>query len=129
MLVSSSLGKTVAEGLLADSVEAHTSEINLAEVEYVLCRKLGHTTAKAKVDALRNSNYALIVDTEQASRLAAKIKCGRTLALPDCYTLATAELTGSKALFAFREVELERETKRQPLSVELVFLEDFLNRH
>jgi predicted nucleic acid-binding protein len=128
MLLSSDLGSAVEEALIADSAEGHSSEVNLAEAEYVLCRKVGAKTAKSKLDNLRDSNYVLIVDTEQASRIAAEIKCGRALALADCYTLATAKLTGSKAVFAFRETELEREMKRRPYDVELVFLEDLIKK-
>jgi len=128
MLLSSDPGKAVEEALIADSAEGHSSELNLAEAEYILCRKLGLKAAESKLDNLRNSNYVLIVDTEQASRIAAEIKCSRTLALADCYTLATAKLTGSKALFAFRETELEREMKRRPYDVELIFLEDLMKK-
>jgi predicted nucleic acid-binding protein len=128
MLLSSDLGRTVEEALIADSAEGHSSEVNLAEAEYILCRKLGWQLAKSKLDGLRNSNYVLTVDTEQASRIAAEIKCSRALALADCYTLATAKVTGSKALFAFRERELDREMKKRPCDVEVIFLEDLMKK-
>jgi predicted nucleic acid-binding protein len=102
--------------------------VNLAEAEYVLCRKLGPETAKSKLNNLRNSNYVATVDTEQASRIAAQIKRSRNIALADCYTLATAKVTESNALFAFRETELEREMKRQPFDVEVIFLEDLTKK-
>jgi predicted nucleic acid-binding protein len=41
---------------------------------------------------------------EQVSKTAALIKCERALALGDCYALATAKATGSKALFVWVEV-------------------------
>lgn len=128
LLLSSDLGKAVEEALISESADGHSSEVNLAEAEYVLCRKLGAETAKSKLDGLRNSNYVPIVDSEQASRIAAEIKCSRALALADCYTLATAKVTESKALFAFRETELEREMKRRPYDVEVIFLEDLFNK-
>lgn len=126
MLLSSDFGKTVTEALIADSADAHTSEVNLTEAEYVLCRRLGPEISKSKIDNLRNLNYALVTDTGLVSRIAAQIKCKRALSLPDCYALATAKATASNALFAFREKELEREMKKQPFEVEVVFLEDFL---
>jgi predicted nucleic acid-binding protein len=126
LLPSSQLGRAVMEALIADSVEAHTSEVNLAEAEYVLCRRLGHDTSKSKVNNLRNSGYAVAADTEQVSRIAAQIKCKRALSLADCYTLATAKATASKALFAFREKDLDREMKRHPYEVEVIFLEDLV---
>jgi predicted nucleic acid-binding protein len=126
MLLSSDLGKTVTDALIADSAEAYTSEVNLAEAEYILCRKLGHETSKSKIDSLRNSNYTIVVDTENVSRIAAQIKCRRALSLPDCYALATAKATGSDALFAFREKELVREMKKHPHEVKVIFLEDLM---
>jgi len=41
MPLSSELGKAVTEALIADQAEGYTSEVNLAEAEYVLCRRLG----------------------------------------------------------------------------------------
>lgn len=128
MLLSSDLGGIVTEALIAESAEAHLSEVNLSEAEYILCRKLGWETAESKVDNLRRSNYVLVVDTEQVSKIAARIKCERALALGDCYALATAKATGSKALFAFREEELQREMKRRSFDVQLIFLEDMVKK-
>lgn len=125
MLVSSRLGEIVVDALTSDSAQAYASEINLTEAEYVLCRKLGVEAAKSKVESLRNSNYLLVADTERVSRVAAEIKCARALSLADCYTIATAKVTGSKALFAFRERDLQREMKKRAYDVELTFLEDF----
>ena len=79
MLLSSDLGKTVEEALIADSAEGHSSEVNLAEAEYILCRKLGPEIAKSKLGGLRNSNYVLAVDTEEASRIAAQINAAALL--------------------------------------------------
>jgi predicted nucleic acid-binding protein len=126
MLLSSDLGGMITEALVAESAEAHSSEVNLTEAEYVLCRKLGWETAESKVDNLRRSNYVLIADTEQVSKIAARIKCERALAFGDCYTLATAKATSSKALFAFREKKLQREMRRRPFDVQLIFLEDMM---
>lgn len=124
MLISSPQGEAVTGALISESAEAYSSEVNLAEAEYVLCRKLGVETARSKINLLRRSNYITITDTESVSRIAAEIKCERALAIGDCYTLATAKLTGSKAIFAFREVELQREVTRRPCKVEVIFLED-----
>jgi uncharacterized protein len=128
MLLSSDLGKLVTEALIAGSADAHTSEVNLTEAEYVLCRRLGTEISKSKLDNLRNSNYAVVTDTALVSRIAAQIKCERALSLPDCYAIATAKATASNALFAFREKELEHEMKKQPFDVQVVFLEDLLKK-
>ncbi len=129
MMLGTPLGEVVRDALLSDSPEMHTSEVNLAEAGYVLCRKLGEDKAASKLDKLRNSNYILIADMEAVSRLAAKIKCTHSVSLVDCFTLATAKITGSKALFVRREADLEREMKKRPFEVELIFLEEMNKRN
>jgi hypothetical protein len=127
MLVSSSLGGWVMNALISDSVQAYTSDVNLAEAEYVLCRKLGPEESRSKIDDLKNSNYLTVANSEQVSRIAAQIKCKRAISLSDCFCLATAEATASKPLFAFREKELEREMKKRNGELRVVFLEDLVN--
>ena len=91
MLVSSSLGEWFMNALIADSAQAYTSDVNLAEAEYVLCRKLGPEESRSKVDNLRNSNYVIAANSEQVSRIAAQIKCKRAISFADCFCLATGE--------------------------------------
>jgi predicted nucleic acid-binding protein len=128
MLVSSTLGRYLTDALIADSAQAYTSEVNLAEAEYVLCRKLGSEASKTKLDNLRKSNYAVVADTEQVSGIAAQIKCERRISFADCYSLPTSKVTASKALFAFREKELMREIRRDSAGVEVIFLEDLAEK-
>jgi predicted nucleic acid-binding protein len=84
---------------------------------------LGRTQARSKVDNLVRSNYINLTDAGRLYANAAEIKCERALALGDCYTIANAKVTGSTALFAFREEELNREIKRKPFDVEIEFIE------
>ena len=77
---------------------------------------------------MRASNYFVVADTEQVSRIAAQIKCERKLSLADCYSLATSKATTSKVLFAFREKELVDEIKRDAGEIEVIFLEDILEK-
>jgi predicted nucleic acid-binding protein len=124
MLVASTLGEWVTNALIAESAHAYVSDVNLAEAEYVLCRKLGPDESRSKIDNLRNSNYVTVADCEQVSRLAAQIKCKRSISFADCFCLATGEATASKPLFAFKEKELQREIKRRGSELEITFLED-----
>ena len=126
MLLSSDIGGMVTKALVAESAQAHSSEVNLAEALYVLCRKLGWETAESKLHNLRQSNYVSVADTEHVSRIAAQIKCERALALGDCFTFATAKATSSRALFASREKELLREMKRRSFDVQITFLEELM---
>jgi len=58
MLISSPAGKYVTDARLTNS------ELNLAEAEYIICRKLGQDTSKSKMDKLRASNYFVVADAE-----------------------------------------------------------------
>ena len=124
MLAATPLGQLMNQCLLSDSVIAHTSYLNLSEAEYILCRKVGHELSRSKVENLLRSNYLNVIDMEQLHAIAAQTKCERSLALADCYSLATAKFTKSKALFAFKEEELIKEINKTPGEVEIEFLED-----
>ena len=124
MLLGTAIGRIMSNSLLSDSpITAHSCHFNLSEAEYVLCRLLGRTLARSKVDNLVRSNYITLTDAERLYAKAAEIKCERALALGDCYTIANAKVTSSTALFAFREEELNREMERKPFDVEIRFIE------
>jgi predicted nucleic acid-binding protein len=124
MLLGIPVGRMFSGSLLSDSpITAHTCHFNLSEAEYILCRILGRTLAKSKVDNLVRSNYINLTDAAKLYAIAAEIKCERPLALGDCYTIANAKVTSSIALFAFQEEELNREIKRKPFDVEIRFIE------
>jgi uncharacterized protein with PIN domain len=125
MLLGTPTGRIFSGSLLSDSpITAYTSHFNLTEAEYVLCRMLGQTQARSKVDNLVRSNYINLTDAGRLYANAAEIKYERALALGECYTIANAKVTGSTALFAFREEELNREMERKPFDVEIKFIED-----
>jgi hypothetical protein len=94
------------------TVTPHTSLVNIAETEYVLCRKVGHASASRRIDALLASGYLAIEDDVSVHRAAA-----------DCYTLAVAEATSSTPLFAHREQELVKEMGRRPFPTPPFFLD------
>jgi len=123
MLLGTPAGSIFLEPLLLSAITANTCHLNLSEAEYVLCRILGRTQARSKVDNLVRSNYINLTDAGRLYAKAAEIKCERALALGDCYTIANAEVTGSIAFFAFREEELKREMERKPFDVEIRFTE------
>jgi predicted nucleic acid-binding protein len=124
MLLGTAIGRIMSNSLLSDSpISAYACHFNLSEAEYILCRMLGRTQARSKVDNLVRSNYINLTDAGRLYAKAAEIKCERALALGDCYTIANAEVTSSIALFAFREEELNREMERKPFDVQIEFLE------
>jgi len=124
VLVEMLLGKIVSGPLLESTITANTCYFNLTEAEYVLCRLLDRTQARSKVDNLVRSNYFNLTDVAELYANAAEIKFERALALGDCYTIANAKVTGSTALFAFREEELKNEMERKPFDVKIQFVDD-----
>lgn len=125
MLLGTEAGQVISESLLSDSpIIAYTCHFNLSEVEYILCRKLGRELARSKVDSFVRSNYVILTDVERLYPTAAEIKCERAIALGDCYTLANAKVTGSTALFLFREDDLDKELKRKPLDIRIEFISE-----
>jgi len=123
MLLGTPAASIFLEPLLLSAITANTCHFNLSEAEYVLCRILGRTQARSKVDNLVRSNYINLTDAGRLYAKAAEIKCERALALGQSYTIANAKVTGSIALFAFQEEELKREMERKPFDVEIGFLE------
>ena len=122
MLLGTPQGEALLEALASDSVIAYTSDVNMSEAGYILCRRLGGKVAAAKINALSRSNYISIIDAVRLRDYVIEQKCSRAIALADCYTLATAKVTGSNALFAFKEEELSREISRRPFDVQITFL-------
>lgn len=98
----------------------------VSEIFYVLCRLRGPDFAKVKVgEMLRSGVFEVCSSTEMALE-AGGLKCERAISLADCSCVATAKMTGSRAVFAKRERELAREMERKPFGVETVFLEDLV---
>jgi len=124
VLVEMLLGKIVSDALLESTITANTCYFNLSEAEVVLCRLLGRMQARSKVDNLVRSNYINLTDVAELYANAAEIKFERALAFGQCYTIANAKVTGSVALFAFREEELDREMTRKPFDVKIQFVDD-----
>jgi hypothetical protein len=126
MLAGTEVGNMIANLLVEGKVDAHTSYVNLGEAEYVICRKVGHEIAKNKVQNLIESNFVDIVPTEQLLHLASAIKCERSIAFADCFCIAAAEATNSRALFVSREKEIVRELRKQQFKVKVSFLDELV---
>ena len=89
----------------------YVSAVNLAEVEYVLCRRMGLEAARRVVELIAKSRVFKVVDRPELHRAAAECKCRNAVAIGDCYAIALARLLGVKAFFR-REKELEKAVKR-----------------
>jgi predicted nucleic acid-binding protein len=121
-------GRKLKEALQSDLIEAWTTELAVAELRYILCRKVGWHESSERVNKLLASGYIRVGETLTLIDEASKIKCRRAISLPDCFTLALAhEITG-KALFARKEQDLTTEMQKKPFDVDVLFLEDEKSR-
>ena len=92
-----------------------------SEIFYILCRQLGNSIAKQKIDILLEC--VEVIEGREIQILAGKYKCVRSISLSDCFTLAVAEKLDIPALFR-KERELVNEIKKKKFEIEIVFIED-----
>jgi predicted nucleic acid-binding protein len=118
------LGQKLKKALESDLVEAWTTEVAVAELRYVLCRKLGWHESTERVNKLLASGYINVEDTLKLINQASKTKCTRAISLPDCFTLALAHQIAGNALFARKEQDLTAEMQKEPFEVNILFLEE-----
>ena len=118
------LGQKLKQALENDLVEAWTTELALTELRYILCRKIGWSESSKRVNKLLASGYFKVEDTMKLMNEAAKLKCGRAVSLPDCFTIALAQEISGNALFARKEQDLTTKMQRKPFDINVLFLED-----
>ncbi|MGH7773604.1 MAG: PIN domain-containing protein [Candidatus Binatia bacterium] len=104
--------------------EIHCSHLALSETFYILCRKKGVGFATEAMETLERTAYVRVHGSNELDYSAGGYKCSRKLSLADCYVLALAKLTNSAAIFARRERDLGEEHRKNPIDVELLFLEE-----
>ena len=117
-------GQKLKKALESDLFEAWTTEVAVAELRYVLCRKLGWHQSTERVNKLLASGYIKVEDTLKLINQASKTKCTRAISLPDCFTLALAHQIAGNALFAKKEQDLTDEMQKEPFEVNILFLEE-----
>ncbi len=122
LLSGTELGARISNEIVVRPIVAYTSYVNVAEAEYVLCRKLGHSHGRSRVEDLLSSEIISIRDDPALHAACAEFKCQRAISLPDCYTFAVAEVTSSTPVFLSKEKELLNEIKMRPFKFEPLFL-------
>jgi predicted nucleic acid-binding protein len=115
---SNAIKEEISEG----RVDALASNIALMELLYIICRKFGWNIAVEKKQYLLESKMISFIETRELIEAAAKLKCNRAIAMADCFTLAIAISYSCKAIFARKELELEKEMKKTPFDVAIEFL-------
>jgi hypothetical protein len=81
----------------AGAIQLHAHELARAEVFYITCRNLGIDGAKSRVLKLKD-----FIDfrTELAlTEIAGEIKCGHSIALADCFSIATGMYLNCPVMF------------------------------
>jgi predicted nucleic acid-binding protein len=124
-VLGTSLSLRLKDALEKEQVLAYVTEVGVAELRYVVCRRLGLTESKEKVDKLLGSGYVQVEDVSFLIEAAARLKCERAVSLADCFCLALAQYYHCGVLLAKRENELVREMQKQPFDVKILFLEDY----
>ncbi|MCH1771063.1 MULTISPECIES: type II toxin-antitoxin system VapC family toxin [Metallosphaera] len=90
-----------------EEIDPVINVVNLTEVYYVLCRRLGAQRAEEIVNSVVKSGYFSVVGvSKKIYREVSLCKCKHAISLSDCFSIATAKARGIKALFR-REKELE----------------------
>ena len=117
-------GQNLKKALESDVVEAWTSELAIAELRYVLCRRLGWRESNERVNKLLASGYFKVEDTLTLINEASMMKCTRAISLPDCFTIALAQKIEGTAVFARKEQDLIKEMQKKQFDVKILFLED-----
>jgi len=124
-LTGTELGRIVKEYFqsLKPEEKVYCSLYALSEIFYVLCRLRGSEYATEKIGIMLHSRVVRVENTEEMALEAGRLKCERAISIADCSCIATAKITGSRAVFAQRERDLVKETKRRPFDVEILFLD------
>jgi len=103
---------------------AFISEIHVAELKYVICRKKGLDKAKTVVEKLLRSGYVHVLPIGSFIDRAARIECERAISLVDAFTIALGEELGLVVVFAKLEEELKREVERKQFKTVITTIEE-----
>ena len=119
-------GELIYRSLKKGEIFALTTELNIFELLYLLCRKVGLEKSKELIAKLKESGCLEVFEVSRLVERAAAIKCERAISLVDCLTLALGEEMEVPVVFAVKELELMREIGRKPFKVPMIFLEDLI---
>ena len=128
MATGSGLGAYIKGLIGSNTIRAYTNELNIGELRYVLCRKIGEVQSEKAVNKLVDSGYLTISTFAEFINHAARMKCARSLAFPDCFALSMGESMTIPVLFASHEAELLKEIKKRPFKTTVLFLEDYMSK-
>lgn len=81
---------------MADKAEGYTCEINIAELYYKTCEKLGREAAEVRNASIRHSKISILPLDERLTHAAGSLKCiyRDRFSLVDAYILAATKMLG-----------------------------------
>ncbi|MHB2036532.1 MAG: PIN domain-containing protein [Nitrososphaerales archaeon] len=121
--VDSPISKAIQVSISNGQIQALTGELNLTELEYILCRSTGSERSKRSIELLRRANQIEIVPSSSFLDRAAEMKCSRSISLVDCVTISMGESLELPVLFARRESELKTELRKKAFRTRLLFMD------
>ncbi len=101
-------------------IKIHSHEINQTEIFYLTCREQGIDEAKKVIKDL--SDYILFHNEPELNEIAGTLKCKHSIALADCYAIATGKWLKCPILFK-KETELTQskiDSLKKEFNVELI---------
>lgn len=122
LAVDSPQARETKDAVVGGTLLPVTGELNVAELSYVLCRKVGEADAERTVALLLKASQVKVLPASEFLARAAEIKCSRSMSFVDCVTVAMGEVMGAPVLFARRERELSREISRSAFGTKLLFM-------
>jgi hypothetical protein len=128
LVFSTARGSKLMKLMIDEEIEVHATEVAIAELGYVLCRRVGKEEARNRIDKLLSSGYVAVESISPLIESASEYKCDRAISLPDCFSMSLAKRLSLPVLFAVREKELAKEIEKRPFDVEILFLEDLVER-
>lgn len=125
LAVDSSPSRKLRDEILSGSLRTPlTGELNVMELAYVLCKKVGPEASRRSVGLLRRASQVRILSSSSFLDAAASLKCERSMSMVDCVTIAMGETLSAPVLFARHERELDLELKKKPFTTKVSYLED-----
>ncbi|MBO3842085.1 MAG: PIN domain-containing protein [Candidatus Brockarchaeota archaeon] len=82
--------------VIVDKAEGYTCEVNIAELYYKTCEKLGREAAEVRSASIRHSKISILPLDERLTRVAGSLKCIHRdkFSLVDAYILAATKMLG-----------------------------------
>lgn len=124
LAVDSPRSRGIRDAVVSGEIRPVTGELNVAEMRYILCRRVGAEAARRAAGLLLGGRQVRVMLPSPFLERAAEIKCARRISFVDCVTVAMGESMDAPVLFARRDAELSRELSKSPFGTKIRFLQE-----